>query len=105
MFDDGGRFDDCLSLVEQQRELAERPIALQLHHEWLGIDDLELPVLELGPVAVEGNENLLRIRGEGVAEENEAHQVPASICSRLPSSTSLGSRVANEPVGTSPAGS
>src|SRR4029079_14004813 len=104
MLDDDRGLDDRLAVIEQHRELPERPVALELR-EILRVVPLEQLVLELGAVGPQRDQDFLAVGREGVREELETHSLasvrrrPCSICSSLVSAS------AKLPLGTSPAGS
>src|SRR4029453_4568237 len=66
---------------------------------------IDHPVIEGRSIRPQRDQPLLRVAAERVSEIFEAHQAPSLIFSRSSSSASLGSLVANVPVGTSPSGS
>ena len=89
MLDDRRRFHEWAAIVEQERELAERPVPLQFLEILLMIG-FQDPIFERRFVGPESDQHLLRIAAEGVSEELEAHQVPSAIAACRSSSRSLG---------------
>ena len=81
VFDDDGRLDDRVPIVDQQRKAREGPAFFQLGHR---CRVFERPVLEGHVVLVEGNEHLLAVGRKGVGVERERHEAPEGwvTCSR-----------------------
>ena len=69
MLNDAAGFDDRIAAVEQQRELAERPMSLEVGEERFGVVDIERAIIERRPVGVERDQRFLRVGREGMAEE------------------------------------
>src|SRR5438270_9362404 len=108
MLDDAGYLCDHLDIVDEHRELAERPHSLEL--SVIRLVFRNLAKFERRPVGPERDQCLPGVAAERMTVEFEAcpersrraHQAPSAILLRSSISAWLGSFVAKLPVSTSP---
>ena len=104
MLDDATRLYHGQTIVEKQRELFERPMALKFLHI-LRLVLFEQAILERSLVRPKGDQHFLAIGREGVSKELQAHQLPSAIAACRTFSRSLLVSGPAQPCSTLPAGS